>query len=441
MAIPQAEFKRRRRHLLATLPRDTVVLLPAAKELLRSRDTEFPFRQDSDFFYLSGFNEPDALLVLTNRKGRRYAELFCRERDATLEIWHGRRAGPAGAVRDFGMDAAYPLAQLDERLPDLFAGAARIAYPMGRDPAFDQRVLGWIAALRAQRRSGVAIPAELIDICPTLHEQRLRKSAAELALMRRAAEITAAAHVRAMRYCRAGVIEQQLAGEIHHEFLMSGAVGPAYNSIVGSGANACILHYVENSARLRAEDLVLIDAGCEYQFYAADVTRTFPVSGRFSATQRAIYELVLAAQRAALATIAPGRRWHEAQEATVRTLTKGLVRLGLLQGRVPALIKSGAYRDFYMHRVGHWLGMDVHDVGDYQPGGEWRVLEPGMVLTVEPGLYIAPDNAQVEPHWRGIGVRIEDDVVVTETGYEVLTAAVPKDIAAIEALMCAARAP
>jgi Xaa-Pro aminopeptidase len=435
--ISKSEFARRRRNLMALMEPNSIAIIPAAREQLRSRDTEYPFRQDSDFLYLCGFDEPDAVLALI--PGRRHGQfvLFCRERDPARELWHGRRAGPEGAVSHFAADDAFPIGDIDEILPGLIEGRERVYYSMGRSADFDARIMGWVNSIRSKAAAGAVPPGEFTDLDHMLHELRLHKSAAELRTLRKAAQITAEAHCRAMRACRPGVYEFQLEAEINHAFALGGARYPAYPGIVGGGANACILHYVANSERLRDGDLVLIDAGCEYHGYAADVTRTFPVGGRFSAAQRALYEVVLEAQRAGIAAVRAGNHWNDPHDATVRVITEGLVELGLLRGRVSTLIKKGAYRDFYMHRAGHWLGLDVHDVGDYQVGGEWRQLEAGMVLTVEPGIYVAPDNTRVAKKWRGIGVRIEDDVAVGSDGPDVLSAAAPVAADDIEALMAA----
>ena len=439
MKISQSEYARRRKQLMAKMRRNSIAIIPAASEVTRSRDTEYPFRQDSDFFYLTGFNEPDAVLLLIPGRKEGQVVMFCRDRDPEMELWNGYRAGPEGVIQHYGMQAAYPLTQIDAVLPGLLQGKARIYCSLGRDAAFDQRVMAWVNQIRAMVRAGATAPAEFTDLAQLLHEQRLIKSAAELRVMRRAGEISAGAHCRAMRECRPGRFEYHLEGAIAHEFQEHGARCPAYNSIVGSGVNACILHYTDNNAELVSGDLVLIDAGCEYQGYAADITRTFPVSGQFSREQRAIYDLVLKAQLAAIAKVKPGNTWNQPHDVTVRVITRGLIELGLLKGSESKLIKDGAYRDFYMHRAGHWLGLDVHDVGDYQIEGKWRTLQPGMVLTIEPGIYVAADNRRVAKKWRGIGVRIEDDVVVTATGCDVLTAGVPKTADAVEALMAGAR--
>ena len=437
MKISKAEFTRRRKKLMNMMDRHSIAIVPGAREVTRSRDTEYPFRQNSDLFYLTGFEEPDAVLVLIPGRRQGQVILFCRERDPEMELWNGYRVGPEGAVAYLGVDDAFPIDDLDEILPGLIEGTQRIYYCMGHDDVFDQRVMGWVNQIRRLVRTGAAPPADFTDLAFLLHEQRLIKSTAEIRVMRRAGEISAEAHSRAMRECQPGRYEYHLEASIQHTFAEYGARFPAYSSIVGSGANACILHYTENNARLRSGDLVLIDAGCEFQGYAADITRTFPVNGQFTAEQRAIYDLVLEAQRAAIAKVKPGNTWNQPHDATVRVITRGLIKLGLLKGKERDLVKAGAFRDFYMHRAGHWLGLDVHDVGDYRIAGRWRQLQSGMVLTIEPGIYIAPDNTRVAKRWRGIGVRIEDDVVVTDTGCDVLTAGVPKRAEEIEALMAA----
>lgn len=433
--LSKAEFVRRRRQLLGMLEPNSIAIVPAASQAMRNRDTEYPFRQDSDFLYLTGFSEPDAVAVLL--PGRAHGEyvLFCHERDAQKELWNGARAGTDGACERFGADDAFPLADIDDILPGLIEGRDRVYYSMGRSRDFDAQIMAWIASIRSKVASGATPPGEFTDLDHLLHEQRLFKSAAEVRQLRQAAAITAEAHRRAMRQCRAGMYEYQLEAELLHEFSRHGTREVAYPSIVAGGQNACTMHYTSNADRLRKGDLVLIDAGCEYRGYASDVTRTFPVGGRFSRRQRALYEIVLAAQRAAIEAIRPGADWNRPHDASVEVITAGLVELGLLRGKLSALIARGAYRDFYMHRVGHWLGLDVHDVGDYRPGGEWRQLEAGMVMTVEPGLYIAPDNSAVPAVWRGIGIRIEDDVLVTAEGREVLGGAAPTAVDEIEALM------
>ena len=428
------EFARRRKQLMRMMGRGSVAVIPAAPVRGRNRDVEYPYRQDSDFFYLTGFPEPEAVAVLI--PGRKAAEyiLFCRERDPVMETWNGRRAGQEGACTLYGADDSFPVGDIDDILPGLLEGRERVYYTVGIQPEFDQRVFGWVNQIRARGRTGSRAPDEYVSLEHLMHDMRLFKSRAEIKTMRKAMQISVNAHRRAMQICRPGMREYQIEAEFLHEFRTHGAE-PAYPSIVGGGENACILHYTENDAELTDGDLVLIDAGAEYQCYAADITRTFPVNGRFSAPQRAVYEVVLAAQYAAIDKVRPGNTWNDPHAAAVEVLTEGLVELGLLKGKVRTLLKKEAYRQFYMHRTGHWLGMDVHDVGDYKVGGEWRVLEPGMVLTVEPGLYIPAGAKGVARKWWNIGVRIEDDVLVTADGCEVLTAAAPKAVDEIEALM------
>lgn len=435
MKITAAEFARRRAKLMSQMEPGSIAIVPSAHEKSRNADVEYAFRQDSDFYYLTGFAEPESVLVLL--PGRKHGEyvLFCRERDRMMEIWNGYRAGPEGACEDFGADDAFPIDDIDDILPGLIEGRERVYYAMGRHDTFDRKVMDWINRIRDKVRSGAQAPGEFVDLDHMLHDLRLIKSAAELKIMRKAAEISANAHVRAMQYCEAGVMEYQLEAEIQHEFAMSGARFPAYSSIVGGGDNACILHYTENSDRLKSGDLVLIDAGCELEHYASDITRTFPVNGKFSKAQAALYDIVLDAQIAAIESVKPGEHWNTPHDITVKLISQGLIDLGLLEGTLEEVIESESYKEFYMHRAGHWLGMDVHDVGDYKLANEWRVLEAGMVMTIEPGIYVSPDNKKVAAKWRGIGIRIEDDVAVTKTGYEVLTDGVPKTIDDIEALM------
>ena len=433
--IPVKDFAERRRRLMEQMAPDSIAILPSAPERTRNRDVLHPFRQDSDFQYLTGFGEPEAVLVLI--PGREHGEsvLFCKERNPEKELWDGFLAGPEGAIERFGLDDAFPIADIDEILPGMIEGRSRLYYPLGKDHNFDTQVMEWVQTLRAKVRSGARPPGEFVALEHLLHDLRLYKSANEIKVMARAGEISAEAHCNAMKRARKGGYEYQLEAELIHTFMSHGARSTAYPSIVGSGANGCILHYIENSAPLKEGDLVLIDAGCELECYASDITRTFPVSGRFSEPQRALYEVVLAAQYAAIDAVKPGNHWNHPHEAALKVLTQGLVELGLLDMSVDEALEKEAYRPFFMHRTGHWLGLDVHDVGDYKVGDAWRVLEPGMALTVEPGLYIAPDNSSVDERWRGIGIRIEDDVVVTRDGCRVLTDGVPKTIDAIEALM------
>ncbi|WP_050738221.1 Xaa-Pro aminopeptidase [Methylococcus capsulatus] len=433
--LPLSEFQQRRQRLLDRMKKRSVALIAGAPAVVRNRDVEFPYRQDSDFAYLTGFAEPESLAVFI--PGRKEGEfvLFCREFDAKTAVWVGRSAGLEGARAVFGADEAYPITELDAVLPGLLENHETVYYPIGRQSEFDAQVMRAINNIRSRARSGVGVPERFVSLDKLLHEQRLFKSEHEIALMRRAAEVSAEAHKRAMRVCRPGMYEYEIEAEILHEFTRHGMRSPAYPCIVAGGNNACTLHYTANDAVLRDGDLLLIDAGAEHDHYAADITRTFPVNGHFSEAQRALYQLVLEAQLAAIAEVRPGRRWNDPHDAAVRVLTKGLVDLGLLEGKPARLIKSEAYKKFYMHRTGHWLGMDVHDVGDYKAGGHWRRLEPGMVLTVEPGLYVPEDCKEADPRFRGIGIRIEDDVLVTEAGCEILTSGVPKTVAEIEALM------
>ena len=412
-----------------------IAIIASAPVSRRNNDVDFPYRQDSDFYYLTGFDEPDALAVFV--PGRRPAEyiLFCREFDENMALWTGHHAGIDGAKSQYGADDSFPIDDVDEILPGLMENKARVFYPMGRNSELDQQVLEWVKQLRGQVRSGVCAPMEFVAMENLLHEMRLYKSPAELKLMRQAAKVSAKAHIRAMQATRPGLYEHQIEAELLYEFTRHGMRSPAYPSIVAGGDNACVLHYTRNRDKLQNGDLLLIDAGAENQNYASDVTRTFPVSGRFGEAQRSLYELVLDAQIAAIDRVRPGSHWNDPHDAAVKVLTTGLVDLGLLRGRVSNLIKHEAYKKFYMHRTGHWLGMDVHDVGAYKVDGKWRLLEPGMVLTVEPGLYIPVDCNDVDKKWRGIGIRIEDDVVVTREGCEVLTADVPKTVGEIEALM------
>ena len=433
----KTEFARRRKRLMKMMGEGAIAILPTAPERTRNRDVEWPFRPDSDFHYLTGFPEPEAVAVLI--PGRKPAEyvLFCRERDPQMETWNGRRAGLEGAREHYGADDAFPISDIDDILPGLLENRERVFYSMGSDTEFDRRVMEWINRLRKQSRAGVHAPGEFVALDHLLHDMRLYKSAAEVGAMRKAAKISAVAHCRAMRTCRPGMGEYQIEAELLHEFMQAGARHTAYPSIVAGGGNGCILHYTENSARLGDGDLLLIDAGCEYEYYAADITRTFPVNGRFSKAQRELYEVVLEANEAAIAQVKPGNHWNQPHEAAVEVLTRGLRELGLLKGALKTLIEKESYRQFYMHRTGHWLGMDVHDVGDYKVGDQWRVLEPGMVLTIEPGLYVPAGSKGVAKKWWDIGIRIEDDVLVTKTGHEVLTRDVPKAPAEIEALMAA----
>ncbi len=431
--IPIEEFQQRRQRLLAQMADNSVAVFPAAAEQTRSRDTEFPFRQDSDFFYLTGFCEPDAVLLLSKAEQNQVL-LLCRPKDTTAEIWQGRRLGPELAQQQLALDAAQSNETLEEALRESLNGKSTLYYAEGVYAEFDRKIADTLGALRSGPKKGWKAPSIQIDSRTLLHEMRLFKSDAEQAQMRKAAQISIDAHIRAMRFSAAGRYEYQLQAEIEHEFAIQGARHPAYGTIVGSGDNACILHYTENSDPLADGDLVLIDAGGEYQGYAADITRTFPANGRFSEPQKQLYQLVLDTQLAVCAAVKPGATFDELNALAIRQLTAGLLQLGLLQGELESLIEAQAVKAFYMHGIGHWLGLDVHDVGEYKLEGQARPLQPGMVLTIEPGLYIATD-AEVAPQWRGMGIRIEDNLLVTADGHENLTDAAPKTIAAIEALM------
>jgi len=427
------EFKTRRQQLLQTMG-DGVAIIPTSPELIRNRDSHYPYRFDSYFYYLTGFKEPEALLVLIAGEDPR-SILFCRDKDIEREIWDGFRYGADAAKQTFGFDQAYSFDALDELMPKLMTNQSKLFYSLGADSAWDARVTTWLNQVKTQARSGASAPDEMVDVRKLIDEMRLYKTGYELDLMRKSADIAARAHARAMRYVRAGQMEYELEAEFLHEFYRSGAQAPAYTSIVAGGANACTLHYNANNCLLKEGDLLLIDAGCELDGYASDITRTFPVSGKFSAAQRDIYELVLAAQAAAIAQVKPGNHWNSPHEAALDVLVQGLVDLKLCQGTKDAVLESGSYRQFYMHRTGHWLGLDVHDAGEYKDkAGDWRKLESGMTLTVEPGCYIRPaDN--VPEHFWNIGIRIEDDVLVTDSGCDIMTIDAPKTIADIEATM------
>ncbi len=427
-------YTRRRKQLMRMAGEDAILILPAAPERIRSRDTHYPYRQDSDLWYLTGFPEPEAVLVLV--PGRKHGEhlLFCRERNPEREGWDGPRVGPEGAIDAYGMDDAYPIDDLDEILPGLLEGRTRVYYHFGRDTDFDLKLIGWLNRVRAQVRQGAQPPHEFLELGHLLDEMRLFKSPGELKLMRKAAEISMLAHETAMRAARPGIHEYELQAELERVFRAHDA-HPAYGSIVGAGGNACVLHYVANGGAAKDGDLVLIDAGAEYRNYASDITRTFPVNGRFSKAQRALHDLVGAAHAAAMAQARPGVPYEAGHTAAVETLTEGLLQLGLLKGKLEKNIADGSYKRFYRHKTGHWLGLDVHDVGDYRIDGESRLLEPGMVFTIEPGLYVAPDDKSVHAKWRGIGIRTEDDVAITDDGHEVLTAKLARSADEIEALM------
>ena len=433
--VNKKECKARRKRLMDMIGSDSIAIIPTASVYIRNRDVEFPFRPDSDFFYLNAYPEPEAVAVLIPDRADGEFILFCRDKDIEMETWHGRRAGLEGALKIYGADDAFPIEDMDDILPGLIEGHERIFYNMGSDQNFDQRVLGWVNQIKAKSRSGVVAPDEFISLNHFLHDMRLYKSRHEIKLMKKAAKISAAAHKRVIAYCKPGMYEYQLESELLHEFMQQGSRAPAYPSIVGSGENTCILHYTENKDEVMDGDLLLIDAGAEYEGYASDITRTFPANGKFSKAQRQAYDLVLKAQLAAIEQVRPGNHWNDPHDAAVRVLTEGMVELGILKGDVDELIKDHVYTKYYMHRTGHWIGMDVHDVGDYKVDNDWRMLEPGMVLTIEPGLYMPAESKGLAKKWWNIGIRIEDDVLVTKDGYEVLSKDVPKSADDIEALM------
>ena len=435
-ALSPKACAKRRAQLMQMVGEDAILILPAAPERVRSRDTHYPYRQDSDFWYLTGFDEPQAVLVLA--PGRKHGEalMFCRERDPEREGWDGPRLGPEGAVEALALDDAWDIEDIDDILPGLIEGRSRVWYHFGLDTEFDLKLIGWLNRVRAQMRMGAQPPHEFLELGHLLDEMRLFKSADELALMQRAADISVQAHEAAMRAARPGIHEYELQAEVERVFRMHDA-HPAYSSIVGAGPNACVLHYRDNRGKAREGELVLIDAGAEYRGYAADITRTFPVNGRFSPAQRALHDLVGKAQAAALAMALPGNPWSAIHDAAVETLTDGLLSLGLLKGKLKKNIDDGSYQRFYRHKTGHWLGLDVHDVGEYRVDDLPRLLEPGMVFTIEPGLYVSTDDSTVDAKWRGIGIRTEDDIAITKTGHRVLTEGLARSADEIEAFMAA----
>ena len=437
MKLTQADFQERRDRLAEEMGPHSIAIIATSPVAMRNRDADYKFRADSSFFYLTGFAEPEAVAIIETfesiDEGYTYS-LFCRERDREMEIWHGYRAGVDGAVEDYDADEAYAIDLLDEEIIEKLLNKQKLFYRMGQQADFDARVAKWIAEANGESRKGISAPAQVIQLDRILDEMRLHKSTQEIELMQIASTISAQAHTRAMQAVKPGMMEYALEAELNYIFGQNGCV-PSYNSIVGGGENGCILHYVENDKVLKDGDLVLIDAACEYQLYASDITRTFPVNGKFSSEQKALYEVVLKAQLAAIDAVRIGNSYKEPHRIAVRILVQGLLDLGLMQGDIEQIIESESFHQFYMHGTGHWLGMDVHDVGSYKIEGEWRVYEEGMAVTVEPGLYIAPDDETVDEKWRGIGIRIEDDVVVTKDGPRVLTAAVVKTVEEIEALM------
>ncbi|MES2012579.1 MAG: Xaa-Pro aminopeptidase [Pseudomonadota bacterium] len=427
------EFKNRRQQLMQTMDVG-IAVIPTAPEAIRNRDSHYPYRFDSYFYYLSGFKEPESVLVLIAGATPK-SILFCRDKDMEREIWDGFRYGADAAREAFGFDEAYSISELDAVMLKLLANQPKLFFSLGDSAAWDARVTGWLNSLRSQARSGVSVPDDMVDVRKLVDEMRLYKSPVEQAIMRRSADIAAAAHNRAMQFTKSGMMEYEVEAEFLHEFYRKGAQSPAYTSIVAGGANACTLHYNANNAPLNAGDLLLIDAGCELDGYASDITRTFPVNGKFSAAQKDVYELVLAAQYAAIAKVSPQQHWNAPHEAALDVLIQGFIDFGWCKGSRDAVLESGAYRQFYMHRTGHWLGLDVHDAGEYKnKQGDWRKLSPGMALTVEPGCYVRPADNVAKDFWN-IGIRIEDDVLVTQQGCEVITAKAVKTVADIEALM------
>ncbi|MBO6152301.1 MAG: Xaa-Pro aminopeptidase [Acinetobacter sp.] len=437
MKLTQADFQERRDRLAEEMGPHSIAIIATSPVAMRNRDADYKFRADSSFFYLTGFAEPEAVAIIETfesiDEGYTYS-LFCRERDREMEIWHGYRAGVDGAVEDYDADEAYAIDLLDEEIIEKLLNKQKLFYRLGQQADFDARVAKWIAEANGESRKGTSAPAQVIQLDRILDEMRLHKSTQEIELMQIASTISAQAHTRAMQAVKPGMMEYALEAELNYIFGQNGCV-PSYNSIVGGGENGCILHYVENDKVLKDGDLVLIDAACEYQLYASDITRTFPVNGKFSPEQKALYDVVLKAQLAAIDAVRIGNSYKEPHRIAVRILVQGLLDLGLMQGDIEQIIESESFHQFYMHGTGHWLGMDVHDVGSYKIEGEWRAYEEGMAVTVEPGLYIAPDDETVDAKWRGIGIRIEDDVVVTKNGPCVLTAAVVKTVEEIEALM------
>lgn len=435
------EFTSRRKELMAQMEPNSIALLAAAPPRVRNNDADYPYRQSSDFYYLTGFTEPHALLALIPGRKQGETVLFCQEKDPLRELWDGFLLGPEAASDELAVDDAYPISDIDDILPGLIEGRDRVYYSMGKDDKFDDQVMEWVKVIRSKSKLGSHPPGEFLMLDPLLHELRLIKSKAEIKLMEQAAKISAEGHKRAMAACRPGAYEYELEAELLYAFKRNGSLAPAYTSIVAAGTNACTLHYNDNNAEIKEGDLILIDAGCEYEYYASDITRTFPATGKFSKEQKAVYEIVLKAQQAAIEAVKPGASWDAPHNASVKVITQGLIKLGLLKGTPAKLIKSEAYKEFYMHRVGHWIGMDVHDVGDYKIDDSWRLLEPGMVTTIEPGIYISPNNKKVAKKWRGIGVRIEDDVLVTSKGHRVLSNGIPKTVTEIEQFMAGSGKP
>lgn len=432
--IKQKEFAKRRHHLMEMTGQGSVVILRAATRKIRNNDVHFPYRQDSDFLYLSGFSEPDAMMVLLPEEKGGRSIIFCREKDRHREMWDGAMVGTEGAKEKFGFDRAYPMAEMKKRLPRLLHGRERVYYDLGKDPDFDQLLIGWLNEFRSKTRKKFQAPDEISALDHNLHEMRLFKSRAEISAMRKSARIAATAHRRAMRACKPGLNEAEIHAELLHVFT-GRQCEASYIPIVGGGANACILHYIRNRDQLNDGDLLLIDAGAEYDGYASDITRTFPVNGKFSGPQRDLYEVVLTAQLAAIAEVRVGNPWDHVHETAVRVATEGMLDLGILKGSLDEALEEEHFKDYYIHNTGHWLGLDVHDVGEYEIDGHSRVLEPGMVLTVEPGIYIPLSATSVDDPWRGMGIRVEDNVAVTKEQADVLSVDICKSVNDIEALM------
>ncbi|MCW8926574.1 MAG: Xaa-Pro aminopeptidase [Xanthomonadales bacterium] len=432
--IKQKEYAKRRQQLMEFAGAGSVIIVRAASEKIRNRDAAYPYRQDSDFLYLSGFSEPEAIMVLVPEDKGGQSILFCRERDKLREMWDGERAGTEGAVAEYGFDEAFPITEMKQRLPDLLHGCERVYYDLGKAPDFDQLLIGWLNDFRAKSRKKFSAPDEIIALDHSLHEMRLFKSRTEITAMRKSARVAEAAHRRAMQVCKPGMNEAEIHAELLHTFI-SNQCEASYMPIVGGGANACVLHYISNCDPLNDGELLLIDAGAEYDGYASDITRTFPINGKFSGPQKDLYEIVLAAQLKAIGEVREGNAWEHVHETAVRVATEGMIELGIIRTSLEEALEEEHFKDYYVHNTGHWLGLDVHDVGEYEVDGHSRVLERGMVLTVEPGIYIPPKAMSVDETWRGMGIRIEDNVVVTRDDAEVLSTGICKTIDEIEALM------
>lgn len=436
LGILPEEFQNRRLSVFEQMLPESIAILPSAQLQYRNHDAEYPFRQNSDFYYLTGFSEPNSVLVLLKDKTSAMEYIIFNQPLVEEEmIWTGPRFGIEGALKELRANKAYSITELDSMMPTLLAEKQQIYYSLGRNAAWDARLNEWLKGVRSNVRKGVHAPTAYIDLLSIIHELRLKKSPAEIELMKKAAQISGEAYIRLMNYCKPKLMEYELEAEFVHECLSKGCRYPAYSPIVGGGQNACILHYVKNDQPLKEGELVLIDAGGEFQYYASDITRTFPVNGRFSNDQKSIYNLVLKAQLAAIKKVRPGILWNQIQDEILSVMVPGLIELGILKGQASTLIENKAYRSVYMHGSGHWLGLDVHDAGEYKIKDQWRPLEPGMVLTVEPGIYIAPNTPDIDKRWWGIGVRIEDDILVTEQGHVVLSEAAPKTVEEIETLM------